>query len=257
MTRDTGGYLAVAPRPEARLRLFCFHHAGAGALSFARWPGRVPADVSVVPVRLPGRESRLREPRLTDRDALLAALDIQLGPHLDGPHAFYGHSLGALVAHAYAEHREGLGLRTPELLVTAACAAPHLTVAALERDDLSDADLLAVLGGADGISPYLLERPGWLQLMVDTMRDDLALARSLRTAARPVAGVPVLGLAGSRDRLLRPAAVRAWSGWTGAGFRLRTVDGDHYFVRDPATPALVAAALAGAAPAPAALATAH
>lgn len=238
-----GGYLALEPSPHAPLRLFCFHHAGAGALSFARWQKRFSADVSIVPVRLPGRESRLREARITDREQLLEALDVHLGPLLDRPHAFYGHSMGALVAYSFAAHRAEWGLRPPELVVAAACSAPDRPMPVLERADLSDLELVRVLSGADGISPYLLERPGWLQLMTATLRDDLRLARSLRLGARLPLESPLLAMAGDRDTLVPAEAVRAWGAWTNGGFRDLTVDGDHFFVRDPVAPLLVEAAL--------------
>lgn len=245
MTVATGPMLAVKPGRDARLRLFCFHHAGGGALSFARWQARVdPAELAIVPVRLPGRETRLREAPVVEGDALLSALEMDLGPHLDAPFAFYGHSLGALVAHAFATRLAELGCLTPELLVTAACSAPHLTVPELEREDLGDEELVAVLSRADGLSAFLRERPDWLALTVATLRADLRLARSLRASARPVRGVPVLALAGSRDPLAPVDAVRAWDRWSDADFRLETVDGGHFFLRAPETALLVQRALA-------------
>ena len=45
-------------RPRARLRLFCFPYAGAGASIFHRWPDALREEVDVVPVQLPGRETR-------------------------------------------------------------------------------------------------------------------------------------------------------------------------------------------------------
>jgi surfactin synthase thioesterase subunit len=243
--RAGGGYLAVPPRPGPGLRLFCFHHAGAGALSFARWQRRFRSDVSVVPVRLPGRETRRQEPRITVGDQLLDDLDRHLGPLLDdAPHAFYGHSLGALVAYSFAAHRARLGLRPPELTVTAACGAPHLPMPVPDGDGLSDTEFASVLGGPDGVAPHLLERPERLRSMVETLRDDLRLARSLRAAARTPLPGPLLALAGARDPLVPPEAVGAWELWTtAADFRTLLLDGDHFFVRDPAAALLVESAL--------------
>lgn len=47
--------LARPPDATARLRLFCFHHAGGAASAFAGWQEALGPDVSVVPVQLPGR----------------------------------------------------------------------------------------------------------------------------------------------------------------------------------------------------------
>ncbi|NEB20180.1 thioesterase domain-containing protein, partial [Streptomyces coelicoflavus] len=84
--------------------LYCFAHAGAGVSGFRHWRTGTGPGVTTVPVLLPGRGGRRREPRATSRDELLAAL---LGPLADQvadghPYALYGHSLGGVVAHTLA-----------------------------------------------------------------------------------------------------------------------------------------------------------
>lgn len=205
----------------------------------------------MLPVRLPGRESRRGEPAITSREHLLTELDRWLGPLLDRPYAFYGHSLGALVAYSFATHRAQNGHRPPELVSVGACSAPDLPTARLERGELSDAQLLAVLGDADGISPLLQERPRLLELMVATMREDLRLARSLRDGADLPLRTPLLCLAGRRDRLVTPEMIRGWQNWTTETSHLVMVDGNHFFVRDPEAPRAVSEALTALLPLPA------
>ncbi|NUK49162.1 thioesterase [Streptomyces lunaelactis] len=240
-------YLAVAPGiselPDPALRLFCFHHAGAGALAFARWRPRFPRDVQVLPVRLPGRETRLREPRITDSAQLLAELDANLGPLLNVPHAFYGHSLGALVAYRFALHRTRAGHRPPVLVGVGACAAPHLPTPLVEQADLPDDRLLAALARYGTLPPYLFERPKWLGILLSTMRDDLQLARSLREGSGGALSTPLHAFAGSEDMVATVPTVAAWSRYTSAAFDLRTVAGGHFFVRGADLPTLLAAQL--------------
>jgi surfactin synthase thioesterase subunit len=50
------------PAPTARHRLFCVPHSGGGAATYKHWARRLAPDVEVVAVRLPGRETRFREP---------------------------------------------------------------------------------------------------------------------------------------------------------------------------------------------------
>ena len=74
-------------------RLFCFPHAGGGArqpVSLAGW--------AAVPVRLPGRESRLAEAPFERMGPLVAALADNIDSYLDRPFAFFGHSMGAAIA---------------------------------------------------------------------------------------------------------------------------------------------------------------
>src|SRR3546814_9216297 len=84
------------------LRLFCFHHAGGGAAFFTPWASALPAQIELVAVRLPGRESTLGRPRFTDMDDAVEAVCTAVLPLLDRPSAIFGHSLGALVAYRTA-----------------------------------------------------------------------------------------------------------------------------------------------------------
>jgi pimeloyl-ACP methyl ester carboxylesterase len=96
-------YLISQPSEEPRLRLFCFHHAGGGASIFSGWPSVLGRLADVLPVQLPGRERRIREPRITDRAILVDELEHHLGPYLRRPYVFYGHSMGGLIAYDLAQ----------------------------------------------------------------------------------------------------------------------------------------------------------
>nr|WP_237536753.1 alpha/beta fold hydrolase [Streptomyces sp. SID5785] len=232
----------------------CFHHAGAGALAFAGWRQRVGPGVDVLPVRLPGRETRRREPHLTDPADLLAALEDDLGPLLDEPHAFYGHSMGALVAYRFALHRADAGRRPPHMLLVGACSAPQLRSELLDRtdlDDLTDEALMSAMTDEESLPPVLLRSPDRLRATLDTLRADLRLARGLRALpVRPLAS-PVGAFAGREDRMAPAEQVRAWQHCAGAGFTLRTVPGAHFFVRGREVPRAVGQALHTTAPVPA------
>ena len=74
------------------MRLFCFHHAGAGRLAFNSWGKALAPSIEVIPVEVANRErfGKLRE--------LIDEVNAQLGSALDQPHMFFGHSFGALLA---------------------------------------------------------------------------------------------------------------------------------------------------------------
>ncbi|MFE9770437.1 thioesterase II family protein [Streptomyces sp. NPDC005931] len=235
------------------IRLFCFHHAGAGALAFAGWQRRVGADVSVLPVRLPGRETRRREDRVTDGARLVDELQSDLGEFLDEPHAFYGHSLGALVAYRFAQYRVAAGLRPPALLAVGACSAPQLPaplIQTLLRPELPDEELIRSLGGQDSIPAPLRSRIGWLSGTLATLRADLLLAQSLRQPPVTALPCPLDAFAGEVDPLVNATEVHAWKHCTTNRFRFTAVRGTHFFVRGRDVPRAVGEALRSEASAP-------
>ncbi|MEV5341278.1 alpha/beta fold hydrolase [Streptomyces sp. NPDC052676] len=240
-------YLAVRPTPgKPGVRLYCFHHAGAGAMTYAGWQRRVGPGVTVLPVRLPGRETRRREDRITDGAQLVEELQSDLGPLLQEPHAFYGHSLGALVAYRFAEHRVRAGLRPPELLAVGACSAPQLPAPVLETllsPELPDDELIRSLGDQESIPAPLRNRIGWLAGTLATLRADLLLAQNLRSAPMSPLPCPLDAFAGEVDRLVSASEVHAWKECTTTRFRFRTVRGGHFFVRGKDVPRAVGESL--------------
>ncbi|MDQ1041641.1 surfactin synthase thioesterase subunit [Streptomyces sp. V3I8] len=245
--RKALGYLAVTPASRARVRLFCFPHAGAGALAYAGWLrayGFAP-DISVVPVRLPGRESRLRQPCVTDPGRLLEDLHDELAPFLDAPYAFYGHSLGALVAHAFAVHHLQRGGDAPQLVAVGGCGAPHVRTSLIDTVGPGDADIMRFLRHTGGLDARVAGRPLWLRSLLEVIRGDLALARALRTGPHGTLPCPIFAVAGRQDTIAPRRAVEAWRRYTHGEFATAEIDGDHFFVRGSDLPRLLRSTLAG------------
>lgn len=228
--------------------LFCFHHAGAGASAFGRWPALLNRTARVVPVPLPGRDGRSGERRLTDPDELLAYLDERIGGLLEEPHLFYGHSMGGFVAHALASHRQALGLRPPALVAVGAALPPDRRSRLMHRTGMPDQELVELLVSLGGLPPEATAHGGiWQRLVVPVIRDDLRLAQALCALAAVHAPLtaPLLAIGGSLDPISPVAQLSGWERYAAGGFQLRTVPGDHFFVRSRSVPLLLRDVLAG------------
>jgi surfactin synthase thioesterase subunit len=93
MTMTSTWLDSVHANAAARLRLFCFAHAGGAANFFAQWWRKLPADIEVCPVQLPGRWSRWREEPLRDVVTASRLLARNLAAELAAkPCIFYGSS---------------------------------------------------------------------------------------------------------------------------------------------------------------------
>ena len=108
--------LRFDPKPQAELRLFCFPYAGVGASCYRAWPALLPAEVELCAVQPPGREGRLREPAFRSIHELAEAAAAALEPYFDRPYAFFGHSMGALVAFELARQLRSGGRTGPRWL---------------------------------------------------------------------------------------------------------------------------------------------
>ncbi|MFD8492875.1 thioesterase II family protein [Amycolatopsis sp. NPDC059657] len=202
-------------------RLLCFHHAGAGVSAFAPWKRMLAGTAEVVPVLLPGRDIRAREPRVTTREGLLDELAERAGPVLDRPYVLYGHSLGGLVAYTFAAAVRSLGLPPPALVVLGAVVPPDIPLSF---------DLDACPEAEDGL---------WRRRVLPVIRDDLRLAAALRAAPSPSLVDPMMVVAGHDDELAPPREVAGWRRYAAGEFTTKTIAGSHLFVRDRMLPELL------------------
>src|SRR6185369_9129448 len=105
------------------------------------WATAVPPDIEVLGVQLPGRGSRFKEPLATELSPLLDALALEitrLGE--DAPFAFFGHSMGALIAFEVARELRRRGAPLPSHLFVSGHRAPGLPERDAPLHHLSDGE---------------------------------------------------------------------------------------------------------------------
>jgi medium-chain acyl-[acyl-carrier-protein] hydrolase len=215
---------------EPTHQLFCFPHAGGGTSIFHTWQRRT-TTLRVAGVMLPGRERRLGEPAIADLDVLVDALVAALARFTHQPYALYGHSTGALVAFELARRIRSHNLPLPAALFVAGCDAPHLLD--FERAyDLPRDELVSWLCGTEGLPAEALEYPKLIDLLLPTIRADLALAETYRYREEPPLAVPIHVFQGSRDAQTSDDGTGGWAAQTSAGCRVTVFDGGHFFVQE-------------------------
>ena len=223
-------YVDGAATPAA-LRLFCFHHAGGGSALFRGWRRALGPHVSVVPVLLPGRERRAGEPRFTDLATLVADLDGALGVQLATPHAFFGHSMGALVAYRLACHRRAAGAALPRAMFVSAYPAPHLP-APLPPGDGDARVLVQLLTGAGGLPPEVLERTHGQEDLLAVVRDDLRLCGDRSDGVEPALDCPFHVFGGDDDPLVTHDDLLGWQRYSKRTVDPTVLPGGHFYLRD-------------------------
>lgn len=228
------------PNPQASCRLFCFPFAGGGATLFRSWSPAVPATLELCAVQLPGREERLHQPPLSTWPDLLAELTLALAPWLDKPFALFGHSLGARVALALAQHWHSQ--YAPRHLILSACPAPGISHLP-PLHSLPDSDLIAAVDARYGNIPQaLLAQPELLALFLPSLRADFMLYETYADhAATGPAGplsCPLAVLGGLQDPLVSRQDLLAWRAQTTGRFTIRMFPGNHFFLKNAQSPLL-------------------
>lgn len=211
--------------------------AGAGAAVLLPWSERLGAETDLQIVRLPGRENRFTEPRMTSIDAVTAAL----APVVRGlpplPTALFGYSLGALIAFELARVLEAQGSPV-RLLAVGGCAAPHQLPPRPPVSELDDAAFAATVRDLDGTPPEIFDHPELLALLLPTLRSDFTMLENY--APRPgTVSCPIVTFTGRSDEELTDASVAAWAELSDQGAEHRYYDGGHFFLADSGNELLI------------------
>ena len=218
------------PNPEARLHLFCFPYAGGGPQIFRQWPQRLPATVQLYSAQLPGRGARMRERPYTCLSSLVEQLARVIEPYLDRPVAFFGHSLGAVIAFELARQlRRQAGVEPVRLFVSGS-PAPQIAKTNAPTHDLPEPELLERLRRLNGTPREVLDHPELVDLMLPLLRADIKMSETYAYAAAPPLGCPISAFGGLSDLEVSREHLAAWREQTAAGFSLQMFEGDHFFI---------------------------
>jgi surfactin synthase thioesterase subunit len=85
------------------MNLFCFPYAGSTALKYIIWNTYLKSSIKLIPVELAGRGSRISESFYKNMSEAVHDIYSNIKHHFnDEPYAFFGHSMGAIIAYELA-----------------------------------------------------------------------------------------------------------------------------------------------------------
>jgi surfactin synthase thioesterase subunit len=230
MLRTNSWLVGFGDSERASLRLFCFPYAGGGALVYRDWHRIFPASIGVYAAQLPGRGDRLAEAPYIDLPALIEPLTEAIRSHLDKPFAFFGHSMGALIAFELARKlRYEYGIEPAHLLVSGR-RAPQLAESDSVTYNLDDAEFIEELRLLNGTPKAILENPELMQMLGPALRADFQICETYVYTDSPPLRCPITVFGGLQDNGVTREYLQPWRNNTSGSFKLKLLPGDHFFL---------------------------
>ncbi|MEZ0341600.1 thioesterase II family protein [Mycobacterium sp. pV006] len=220
-----------APAPDARMRLVCFPHAGGSASYYFPLSRALSPEFDVYAVQYPGRQDRHAEPFVDNIDDLADRVTDVLGDLTESPVAFFGHSMGAVLAFEVTRRLEESG-RGPSVVFVSGSRAPSRY--ADEGRGRTDTDLIEVMRELGGTDPRVLGDRDLLETFLPPFRNDF---RALVTYRRgPEVGVraPLTVLTATDDPKTSEDDARAWELHTSGPVEVHTFTGGHFYLEKQA-----------------------
>jgi len=205
--RQRNRWLLRTPAAGTRARVFLIPYAGCGAGLYRRWP-REWASVELVPVELPGRETRLAEPVMGTFQELAAAMNDALEPYFDVPFAFFGHCWSAMPAYEATAQLQRAGAPKPAALLVSSQVAPQDGPIG-RMLSMTDAEMAAELQRtirALGGQPH----PDLVSIYVDVLRADVDTSRQYVVPDPVRLSCPITAIGWTGDTEISPGQMTGW-----------------------------------------------
>jgi surfactin synthase thioesterase subunit len=215
--------------PDAGVRLLYFPHAG-GSASFCFPISRVLSpSIEVLALQYPGRQNRRTERCMQNISQFVDAIIVALEEVDDRPLAFFGHSMGAILAFEVALRFQRCGRTMPVRLFASGRRAPSTT--RYEKVHLCDDDgLIAELRRLAGTDKRILGDEEIIRMILPAMRVDYKAIETYEWIPGPAIDCPITGLVGNNDPKTTVDEARAWKKHTTRDFTMHVYPGGHFYL---------------------------
>ncbi|AGL16470.1 thioesterase II family protein [Actinoplanes sp. N902-109] len=244
---DAAKWLTVfTPAPQSSVRLVCFPYAGGSGSFFLPISRALAPTVEVLAVQYPARQTRRLEPGIDNIPDFADQIFAAVRQSTDKPLAFFGHSMGAVLAYEVALRFQQAGLPSPVRLFVSGRRAPSKY-----RDErfhaAPDAEFIAELKGLGGPNSAFLNDPEMLEMVLPALRSDYTAIERYRHEPGRTLDCPISAFVGDSDPRASLDEVRAWAQHTTGPFDLEIFQGDHFYLigQGPQLIELIAKKLAG------------
>jgi surfactin synthase thioesterase subunit len=223
-------WLVCRPQPHSRRRLYCFSYAGGSAANYAGWQTALDHTVEVHAVELPGRGTRFGEAPVTDLQIVIDTITDVIAVQDQRPFAFFGHSLGALLAFEVARQLQQRGLPTPYHLWVSGASAPRYRRDRSGIHLLEDDALINELKRLNGTPSPVLANRELMDMLLPMIRADFSLAENYVYRDGPLLHMPITVMMGYDDMDAEGDRVNGWHEETLGEFGTAWFEGDHFYI---------------------------
>ncbi|QHV96211.1 thioesterase II family protein [Spirosoma endbachense] len=217
------------------LRLFCFPFAAGSCYSYQPLIRQAPPGIVWIPLDYPGRGRRLFESSLDTLDAVADDLFRRLKTQLTGPFAFFGHSMGSLIAYRLSCRLRAEGMTPPLHLFLSGRGGASIPEKQRNAKNMTRQEIIQEVQDMDGDVSALLKNPRSFDLYEKVLRADMMALESYDYAQTGPASltIPATVFIGENDIYTLAEAAR-WQEEFTAPIDLHILPGGHFFLFDNA-----------------------
>lgn len=216
-----------------KVKLFALPYAGGSAAAFTKWKAHMSKQIEFIPVELAGRGRRISETNYKNlAEATEDAFNViskQIGN--DEEYAFFGHSMGSLLAHELTIKMQELNRKMPQHLFFSGRGAIQV-----KRSDekiyhkMPDDVFRKEMFNLGGTPPEFFEHPELVELFLPLIKSDFAVAetRPDYDGFQPI-DIDITVFNGTEDDITEEQH-QGWKDYTTGNCQMHMYEGDHFFL---------------------------
>jgi surfactin synthase thioesterase subunit len=212
-----------------KVTVYCLPFAGGNQHSYSKFADYTSEHISFLPVELPGRGARWKEPLLTDIHAITNDVFKQVSADLSNPYAIYGHSMGSLLGYLLTKKALARQLPPPLHLFFSGAHEPTRPMVKHPRHLFSKEEFLKKLKDLGGSPDEVLDDPMMLDFYEPLLRADFQATDSYQHKPSKPFDIPITVMIGMEEGITIEQAL-AWQQETTIPIEVFQFPGKHFFI---------------------------
>ncbi len=215
------------------INVFCLPYAGGNKYSYREFKAKAPPFLNFILLEYPGRGARISEPLVTDIHFIVNDLYNQIRELIkQADYAFYGHSMGGLVAYLLSVKIAENQLRQPlHLFITGTSGPSSLSRGEKKRFQMVQDEFIAEIKGFGGMPDEMLANTELLYYFEPILRADFEASESYSHNNHPALNVPITVLTGTSEDF-EAIDIEIWQKESLHKVDFRRLPGKHFFIFD-------------------------
>ncbi|MCQ4362557.1 thioesterase II family protein [Mycobacterium gordonae] len=209
--------------------LYIFPHAGGTAKDYVPFSREFSGSLTRIAVQYPGQRDGAGLPPLSSIPSLADEIFAMMKPAArpDVPVAFFGHSMGGMLAFEVALRFQSAGYNVLAFFVSACSAPGHIRYKQIKG--MSDNEMLNLIAQMTGMNPEFFNDEEFLVGVLPTLRAARAIA-AYDSPPETKLACPIYAFIGDKDWIATQEDMAPWVDRTTSEFALRVFTGDHFYL---------------------------
>ena len=203
--------------------------AGGSCYSYRPLEQLIEGTMDTEVFELPGRGKRILEPFVETLSDALDDIYSQIDLRMEGDFAFFGHSMGAILAYLITSRLKEEGRELPKHLFLAGHRAPNCKQYSKLKHKLPKNEFISELQKLEGVPKQLLEDPEAMDFFEPVIRADFRVIEGYYQEKIIQVPVPITLLMGDEDAITNEEKIK-WRDFTSEKFIQTEYNGGHFFI---------------------------